>query len=67
MSRCIDPERLNAAHDAIKSGIPVERVAEQLGLPEDELCKLLGLPQWKRETARLNLFGQSAPEHISER
>ena len=47
MSQYIDADTLDEIRNAYGCGIPLERLAAQVGVSEDDLRRLLGLPQWK--------------------
>ena len=53
--------------DAHACGIPLDRLAAQVGTDEDDLRRRLGLPDWKRLPERGELFDQPQRDHISER
>lgn len=46
---------LDDARNAFACGIPLERLAAQLGTDEQTLRRLLGLPAWKRLPQQLEL------------
>ena len=45
----IDADTLQDARNAHACGIPLERLAAQLGIAEEALRRLLRLPQWQPE------------------
>ena len=47
MSQYICGDDLQDIRNAYGCGIPLERLAAQVGVSEDDLRRLLGLPQWK--------------------
>lgn len=47
----IDADRIAEASQALRDGIPIDRVAGHLGVTTDALQQLLGLPQWRADAA----------------
>ena len=45
----IDADRLGEASQAVRDGIPTDRVAGRLGVTVDVLQQLLGMPQWRAD------------------
>ena len=43
----IDADTLDEIRNAYGLGVPLERLASQLGTDEETLRQLLGLPKWK--------------------
>ena len=58
MSQYIDADTLDEIRNAYGCGIPLERLAAQVGTDEQTLRRLLGLPQWKQlpEQTELDLW-----------
>ena len=45
----ISGDMLDDARNAHACGIPLERLAAQLGIAEEALRRLMGLPEWQPE------------------
>ena len=45
----IDQDTLDEIRNAYGCGIPLERLAAQLGIAEEALRRLMGLPEWQPE------------------
>ena len=43
----VPQDLLDEAAQALRSGIPIDRIAGQMGVDTGELQQLLGLPQWR--------------------
>ena len=63
----IDQDTLEDARNAHGCGVPLDRLAAQLGTDEDDLRRRLGLPSWKRLPEQLELFNQPQRDAVSER
>ena len=44
----IDQDTLDDIRNAHAMGVPLQRLAAQVGVSEDDLRRLLGLPAWKQ-------------------
>ena len=63
----IDGDTLQDIANAHACGIPLDRLAAQVGTDEDDLRRRLGLPDWKRLPERGDLLDQPQRDAVSER
>jgi hypothetical protein len=63
----IDGDTLQDIANAYGCGVPLDRLAAQVGTDEDDLRRRLGLPEWKRLPEQLVLFDQPQRDAVSER
>ncbi len=63
----IDQDTLDDIRNAHACGIPLERLAAQVGVSEDELRRLLGLPAWKQLPQQNEFDWEPQRDAISQR